>query len=210
MAVQKPTLNITQCTENINKLLIILNAESKAEVGSFLYHLCFQKTKPVEEEGLGISKPSIPLGWIPSFRNEDVSQVRSNWLCPPSMNNEEIEQYYVSLYCKTFETIINSVKVRYNTSIVLAMEKYLTITNESELAECGTAISDVAAHLGINSCLLQTEITQFRRYENEVNTPHATSAEDVGISLASNTVLRTILKCLSDVVQHLLFLPATS
>ena len=73
------------------------------------------------------------------------------------MNNEEIEQYNVSLYYKTFETIINSVKVRYNTSpIVLAMEKYLTITNESELAECGTAISDLAAHLVINSCLLQT------------------------------------------------------
>ena len=168
------------------------------------------KNQASRRGGLGISKPAIPRGWIPSFRNEVVSQVRSNWLCPPSMNNEEIE-HYVSLYCKTFETIINSVKVRYNTSpIVLAMEKYLTITNESELAECGTAISDVAAHLGINSCLLQTEITQFRRYENEVNTPHATSAEDFGISLASNTALRTILRSLSDVVQHLLLVPATS
>ena len=100
------------------------------------------------------------------------------------MNNEEIEQYYVSLYCKTFETIINSVKVRYNTS-PLAMEKYLTITNKSELAEYGSGISDVATHLRINSCLLQTEITQFRRYENEVNTPHATGAEELEISLAS-------------------------
>ena len=50
------------------------------------------------------------------------------------MNNEATKEFNVSLYCKTFETIISSVKIRYNTApIVLEMEKYMTIRNKSEL-----------------------------------------------------------------------------
>ena len=123
----------------------------------------------------------------------------------------EIEEYFVGLYTETVKAIIGSVEARHNISpTIQAMEEYLGTTNDKEFAERKEAISNVATHIGSNSRVLEMEMKQFRRYEIETKTTPATSAEEIGIKLVSNTALCCILQTLSRVVQLLLLVPATT
>ena len=67
LAIQKPNLSITKCTEKINNLLAILKAECTAEAGASLYHSCVQESRPVENGGIGILQPEVPRGWRGSY-----------------------------------------------------------------------------------------------------------------------------------------------
>ena len=111
----------------------------------------------------------------------------------------------------TFESILESIEGRYKISpIALSIEKYLAATNETELEECGESISTIAAHVGSNPLQLKMEMKQFRRYEIETKIPPATCVDEIGITLSSNTALRILLQTLSNVVQLVLLVPATT
>ena len=148
----------------------------------------------------GISQPETPRRWRSSHHAENSRELQSQFegIRPRSM---EIEEYFVGLYTETFKAIIGSVEARYNISpTILAMEEYLGTTNDKVFAERKEAISNVATHVGSNSRIL----------EMETKTTPATSAEEIGIKLVSNTALYCILQTLSRVVQLLLLVLATT
>ena len=210
LAIHKPNLSITKCTDKIGNLLAILKAECTAEAGASLYHSCVQESRPVENGGIGILQPGVPRGWR-SCSVDNVREFQPQFQPNPPLNVLKIEEYFVGLYVSTFESIIESIEGRYKISpIALSIEKYLAATNETELEECGESISTIAAHVGSNTLQLKMEMKQFRRYEIETKIPPATCVDEIGITLSFNTALRTILQTLSNVVQLVLLVPATT
>ena len=206
LAIQKPNLSVTECTEKIGNLLAILKTECTAEAGACLYHSCVQESRPIENGGIGILQPEVPRGWR-SCSVDNVREFQPQFQQNPPLNVLKIEEYSVGLYVSTFESIIESIEGRYKISpIALSIEKYLAATNETELEECGESISTIAAHVGSNTLQLKMEMKQFRRYEIETKIPPATCVDEI----SSNTALRTILQTLSNVVQLVLLIPATT
>ena len=200
-----------KCTEKIGNLLAILKAECTAEAGASRYHSCVQDSRPVENRGIGILQTGVPRGWRGSYSVDNVRELQPQLQQNPPLNVLKIEEYFIELYMSTFESILESIEGRYKISpIALSIEKYLAATNETELEECGESISTIAAHVVSNSLQLKMEKKQFRRYEIETKIPPATCVDEIGITLSSNTALRTILQTLSNVVQLVLLVPATS
>ncbi|KAI6646945.1 Zinc finger MYM-type protein 1-like [Oopsacas minuta] len=162
LAIRKPNLSVTKCTEKIGDLLAILKAECTAKAGASLYHSRVQESRPAENGGFGILQPEVPRGWRGSCSVDNVREFQPQFQQNPLLNVLKIEEYFVGLYVSTFESIIESIEGRYKISpIAISIEKYLAATNETELEECGESITTIAAHVGSNTLQPKMEMKQF-------------------------------------------------